>query len=71
MEIPIDRQLFLLNAKLVTWQNTYYDASLDVKIAQDIGNEQLLEQGLARMKQALQAIAWVQDKITALEGGEQ
>ena len=74
MDIPVDRRLFLLNRKLITWQNTVVDAGDDVALAQHIGNVQMGEQATARAKQAMKAIRWLEERITELEkaskGGE-
>lgn len=70
MTISDDRQLFFLNQKLTNWQNTYFDAKIDVKMGTDIGNVKLVEEGTERMKLALKAIAWLENEITKLEGGE-
>jgi len=70
MDISTDRRLLILSNKMTMWQNTYYDAQVDGKIATDIENEQLLNQATERMKQALTAIAWLEGAITELEGGE-
>ena len=66
MEIPVDRHLFILNSKMITWQNTYVDAGDDLQIAQHIGNERLEQEATTRMKQALQAIRWIEAKMTEL-----
>jgi len=67
LDISIERHLSILRSKLATWQNTYIDAKYDAEIAQDIGNDQLAEQAMARMKQALSAIAWIEKKLTEFE----
>ena len=67
MTISINGQLFFLNQKLTGWQNTYYDATVDVKMGADIGNVKLVDEGTERMKMALKAITWLEDAITELE----
>lgn len=70
MEIPIDRQLFFLNQKLTGWQNTYFDAKIDVKMGTDIENAKMINEGTERMRVALEAIAWLEKEITRVEGGD-
>jgi hypothetical protein len=70
VKLSIDRQALILDNKLEMWQNTYYDAQIDAKIATDIENDVLLTQATTRMKQALAAIAWLENEITKLEGGD-
>lgn len=67
MNIPVNRQLFFLKQKLSGWQNTYYDATIDTKMGTDIENAKMVEEGTARMKQAIKAIAWLEAEITKLE----
>jgi uncharacterized protein involved in exopolysaccharide biosynthesis len=68
--VPISIHISLLRSHMTTWQNTYVDAKYAAQIATSVGNKQLVEQSTTRMKQALQAIAWIEAKITELEGGD-
>lgn len=70
VKVSVKGQLLILGNKLKMWQNTYFDAQTDGKIGTDIGNDVMVTQAAQRMKQALGAIAWLENEITKLEGGD-
>ena len=56
VDIPVRARRELLRQKLELWRNTCFDAELDAKVADAIGDDGLKEQGMARLKQALKAV---------------
>jgi len=70
LDIAVESQLLILNNKMSLWQNTYYDAGLDAKIAEDIGNDKMTEIAAKRMKEALTAIGFLEREISQMEGGD-
>lgn len=53
-----DRML-VLEQKLELWENTEIDARLDGQVATAIGNEGMVKQSAKRLKEAIQAVAFL------------
>jgi hypothetical protein len=66
-DIDVGTKGFIINQKIATWRNTYYDASLDAMIAGDIGDDILKNQAASRMKQCLKAIEQLEKLASELE----
>lgn len=56
IEIPDEAKIFIIEQNRQKWANTLYDAELDAKIAEKLGDERLREQAAQRMKNALKAL---------------
>ena len=67
IEPTIAVKLVLLQQKRQGWENAHYDASLDVRIAGILDDDQMKTASLARMKRALKALDEVDKMITELE----
>lgn len=46
----------LLRQKIEVWRNTVYDAELDVRVADVLGDDRLKEQAAQRLKDAFKAL---------------
>lgn len=60
-------KLVILKRKLEAYQNTYYDTSLELEIAEELGNQRLAEGALKKMADQKKAIALLEGKIEELE----
>lgn len=66
IEPATEVKLALLRRKRQEWENGHYDASLDVRIADVLEDDQMKQTSLARMKRALQALDEVDKMIAEL-----
>ena len=57
----------MLEQKLQLWKNTIYDAEVDARVAQAIGDDQLLETAKRRLGQAIKATDVVGKILAELE----
>lgn len=67
MNVLLQVKRKILNDKLQLWQNTYFSWQVDTQIAQDIGDDQMLQQTKEHMKRCLRAIRVLEDALTKLE----
>lgn len=56
-------QQVILKNKLQLWQNTLYDAEVDVRLAKRLEDKQMEQTALERMKQSQKAIDWLSAEL--------
>ena len=69
-DVPPEVLKQLIANKILVWQNTIADAQLDAQVAQYIGDSRLSAEAAARLKQALQAVQYLGEKLDALSKGK-
>jgi len=69
MEVSIDVKHQILTQKLQLLQNTYYSHTLDAKIAETLGDQQMLQGAKEQMAKCLRAIDLLEGKLTGLSNG--
>ena len=63
-EITQERKSALVEIKIALWENTVYDAQLDVEVAELLDDIPAVQQAKARMKNALKVVGFLRDKLT-------
>ena len=66
-QLAQDRRAGVIQAKIEMWKNTVYDSSLDVKVGALVGNKGLETKAQKRLKEALQAIDFLEKELVAVE----
>lgn len=67
IEVPGEVRRKIVEDKLAYYRNTVFDAGLDVKVAQLIGNSQQLGVATERMKKILTVVQFLEAELAALE----
>jgi len=55
----------IIAQKIALWRNTAFDAELDAKVAQALGNAEAEANAAERLKNCLKAIATLEEMLTA------
>ena len=66
-QLAKNRRVMVVRSKLEMWKNTVYDSSLDVKVGALVGNKGLETNAQNRLKEALQAIDFLEKELAAVE----
>ena len=66
-QLAKNRRVMVVRSKLEMWKNTVYDSSLDVKVGALVGNKGLETKAQKRLKEALQAIDFLEKELVAVE----
>ena len=69
-ELSQDIKNGILADKLNRWRGTLYDAGLDGKVAGVVNNPKLQKIAERRVKEALQAIEYLEALLTEVDAGE-
>ena len=62
-----NRRVMVIRSKLEMWKNTVYDSSLDAKVGALVGNKGIEAAAQNRLKEALQAIDFLEKELAAVE----
>ena len=60
-------KLLIINKKLKAFENTYYDASLELGIAENLGQERISEKVLKQMAEYKKSMDWLEGEKAKLE----
>ena len=66
VSIPVQAKREILVDTLQKWKNTYYQKTLDAEVAQDLGDQKMLDQAKAQMARCLRAIKLLEGKLAEL-----
>lgn len=67
-DVALEVKINILQQKIAFWQNSHYGFELDARVAQTLGDNQMLERAKNDMKRALQAqdeLKKIMDELTA------
>ena len=64
--VPVEVQRDLIERKIELWRNSVADAQLDAAVGKALDDERMRTQAAKRIKQALRALAFLEERLAEL-----